>query len=103
MGNDHSDDRDHRDHGDQGWAGPYWNPVERFGQLPEVTRQWLENLRADDINDLNDAMKFYHATKAGGKFIKWLVIVVVACFVGAAAFGEAIQKLWSWLFHAGHS
>ena len=97
------DDKDHRDHRDEGYAHLYQNPVERFGQLPEPTRQWLENLRQDDIKDLNDAVKFYHATAAGGKFIKWLAIAVVAIFVGSAALGHAVQDLWGWIFKAGHS
>src|ERR1035437_69415 len=97
------DDKDHRDHGVRDYAGTMWNPIERFGQLPEPTRQWLESLRQGDIKDLNDAVKFYHATAAGGKFIKWMAIAVVAIFVGTAALGDAIQKLWGWMFHAGQS
>lgn len=100
---DETGHRDHRDHGDADYTQPYWNPVERFGQLPEPTRQWLENLRPNDLKDLNDAIKFYHATAAGGKFIKWLAIAVVAIFVGSAALGHAIQDLWGWLFKTGHA
>ena len=97
------DDKDHRDHRDEVYAHLYHNPVERFWQLPEPTRQWLENLRPDDIKELNDAVKFYHATAVGGKFVKWLAYVIVAIFVGSAALGHAIQDLWSWMFKAGHT
>lgn len=80
----------------------YNNPVERFAQLPEPTRQWLENLREDDIKQLNEAIRFYDAARVGGRFIKWLIITVVAIFVGAAAFGEAIQKIWTLISGRGH-
>ena len=97
------DDKDHRDHHDEDYVHLYHNPVERFGQLPEDTRQWLENLRADDLADLKDAVKFYHATAAGGKFVKWLAYAVVAIFVGSAALGHAFQDLWGWIFKTGHT
>src|ERR1022692_3943715 len=96
------DDKDHRDPHDRDYVGSVWNPIERFGQLPESTRRWLEDKRPSDLKDLDDAVKFYHATAAGGKFIKWLAIAVVAIFVGSAALGHAIQDLWSWIFKAGH-
>ena len=94
MNPDEIDHRDHRDHGDSDYAQPYFNPVQRFGQLPEATRQWLENLRPSDLKDLDDAVRFYHSTKAGGRFMKWLMISIVTIFVGAAAFGDAVQKLY---------
>ncbi len=96
-----NDHRDHRDHGDDDYAHLYHDPVERFGQLPEPTRKWLEDLRKEDIKELNDAVRFFHATKAGGKFVKWLMFMIVTIFVGAAAFGEALQKLWGLISHAG--
>ena len=94
------DDKDHRDHRDEGFAHLYRNPVERFGQLPEPTRQWLEELREDDIQELNDAVKFYRTARAVGRFNKWLIITVVTIFVGAAAFGKALQEFWAWFIHA---
>jgi hypothetical protein len=97
MSDDH---RDFKARGDKDSRYMYHDPVERFGQLPEPTRQWLERLREEDIKELNDAVRFYHATKAGGRFVKWLMITIVAIFVGAAAFGEALQKLWTLISHA---
>ena len=96
------DDKSHKDHhGDEGYAQPYKNPVERFWQLPEPTRQWLEDLREDDIKELIDAIKFYRTARAVGRFNKWLIITIVTIFIGAAGFGEAILKFWVWVSHIG--
>ena len=96
------DSRDHGNARDDGYDQPIYNPVERFGHLPEPTRQWLENLREDDIKELNDAVRFYRTAKAVGRFNKWLIITVVTLFIGAAAFGEALLKFWVWISHVGH-
>jgi hypothetical protein len=96
------DDRDHRDHSDSGYAYLFHDPVERFGQLPEKTRHWLENLREDDIKELKDAVSFYRTARAVGRFNKWLIITIVTIFIGAAAFGDALLKFWAWISHAGH-
>lgn len=75
----------------------YLSPVDRFAQLPEPTRKWLEQLREDDINDIMEVLRTYHEVRSFRRFSKWLVITVVAVFVAAAQFGEAIQKLWGWM------
>ena len=90
------DHRDHRDHGDADDAAP----IERFWQLPGSTRQWLEGLRPDDIEELKDALKLYRTVNAGGRLVKWLSITIVAIFVGAATLGEALAKLWAFISHA---
>jgi hypothetical protein len=77
------------------------NPVNRFAHLPEPTRKWLEQLREDDLSDLNEAVRFYHNIKTVGRFNKWLIITVVASFVVAVQFGEAIQKAFNWIVRSG--
>lgn len=81
--------------------GPIYNPVNRFAHLPKPTREWLESLDKEDIDEIKEAIKFYHATRTIGRFWKWLIITVVSVFVGAAQFGEAIVKAFSWLFGRG--
>lgn len=83
------------------WAREYKSPVERFAQLPEPTRAFLEDLREDDLKDLAEAIRFYHSVRVIGRFWKWLIITTVAIFVGAATLGEAIQKLWHWILPKG--
>lgn len=71
----------------------FHNPADRFGQLPEPTRQWLEKLREGDLEDLAEAMRFYHDFKSFRRFGRWLILTVVGVFVVSVQFGEAIQKL----------
>jgi hypothetical protein len=99
-----SDDHDHRDfraHGDEEYAHLYRDPIDRYGQLPEWKRRWIEELTEEKIKDQDDATRFYHGAKAGGRFVKWLMITIVAVFVGAAAFGDAVQKLWHIVIRTG--
>ena len=79
------------------------DPVERFGQLPETTRKWLESLRPEDIKALNDTVRMKESVESAGHFLKWLSIFIVAIFVGMAQLSDAIQKLWVWLSHPGKS
>jgi hypothetical protein len=78
----------------------YHNPIERFWQLSETTRKWLENLRPEDIKEMNDAIKLKRKIEAGGWLFKWISITIVSFFVGAAALGESLQKVWAMLIHA---
>ena len=94
---------DHRDHRDDGYAHLYHDPVERFGQLPESTRQWLEDLRPDDIKEMEEERKFYRTFKTVIKFNKYLGMFIIAIFVGAVQFGEAIQKFITWIGHLARS
>ena len=98
MSDDH---RDHRAHGDEEYAHLYRDPIERFGQLPETTRKWLENLREDDIAEIKNALKLYRRVNSGGWLIKYLLGTIVVTFVGAMQFGEAIQKFVAWITHFG--
>jgi hypothetical protein len=97
------DDNDHKDHRDDGYAHLYHNPVDRFNQLPESTRRWLENLRDDDIKEMEEERKFYRTVQTIIKFNKYLGVFIIATFIGAVQFGEAIQKFISWVSHIGRT
>lgn len=72
-------------------------PADRFAQLPESTREWLEQLREEDIQSIHEATKFYHDFKGFGKISKWIVITIVAIFITASQFSDAILKLLGWI------
>ena len=88
--------------GDVPWPhGPISNPVDRFAHLPEPTRRWLEDLRQDDINKIIEAVKFWNTMRSWGKVTKWLILTMVAVFLGAMAVGEGILKLLGWIARGG--
>jgi hypothetical protein len=78
--------------------GPIMNPVDRFVHLPEETRKWLEQLRPEDLKDLDEARRFHHDAKAVGRFAKWLALGVAGAFLLAAQFGDSVVKLFGMLF-----
>lgn len=80
----------------------YHNPVDRYAQLPEPTRQWLEGLRPEDIQDLNEGRKLLHSTRTLGRFGKWLAITVFSIFLVISQTGEALQKVWRFIFYGVH-
>lgn len=73
-----------------------------FDDLPLATRQWLEGLRPADINDLEEALKLYKASKVLGKFWKWTFAAIVGGFIAATQLGEYIVKVWSWFKPGAH-
>lgn len=81
--------------------GPITRPADRYFHLPVKTREWLESLRENDITELNEAIRFYHATKTVGRFWRWMIITFVGIFVGAVGLGEAGIKAFNWLFGRG--
>ena len=97
------DYKDHRAHGDEEYANLYRDPIDRYGQLPEGTRRWLENLREDDLKELDEERKFYRSVKTIARFNKYLVMLIVGIFVAAVQFGESISKFFVWLSHVGRS
>ncbi len=79
----------------------FHSPVRRFHQLPEPVREFLEQLREDDINEIKEAIRFQRSAKVVGKFSKWLIISVATALVGAVAFGKAILDALSWIAPGG--
>jgi hypothetical protein len=76
---------------------PIANPVDRFAHLPEETREWLEQLRQDDIEEIRSAIRFMREVKTVGKFGKWALITVVSTFTGAVLLGEKIAIFWKFV------
>lgn len=81
--------------------GPITNPVDRFAHLPEPTRKWLESLREDDLKDIVESVQLYHRARIIGKFGKWTLATILAALIAGVAAGEAIQKIFAWMFHGG--
>lgn len=69
-----------------------------FRELPPATRVWLENLRPKDIEEMEEALKFFRNSKTLGRFWKWLVLSMVGIFVASATFGDQVIRIWRF-FH----
>jgi G:T/U-mismatch repair DNA glycosylase len=71
--------------------------VDRYAELPEETRKFVEELRPKDIQLLQQSIEFMRSVVTVGRFIKWSLVGIVGTFVGAVMFGEALAKIWNWL------
>ncbi|WPM81448.1 hypothetical protein R5W60_04295 [Brucella pseudintermedia] len=70
----------------------------RLNELPEETREFLSQLRQNDIDTLKDAMRFYETVQTLGRVAKWGAITVLAIIVGVVSLYENVLKVWGW-FH----
>ena len=67
-------------------------------KLPERTKEFLSKLDEDDIDNLEDAMKFFATVRTMDPVIKWLPITILAMRAGIVSLYENSLKIWEW-FH----
>jgi hypothetical protein len=73
----------------------YHRPT-KMTDLPEYTQDFLIDLREEEIEELQEAIKFMRSVKTVSTFFKWFIITSVGIFVGAVSFGESIGKMRGW-------
>lgn len=71
------------------------NSPERLAELPEETRQFLAEMRGEDLQTLKDGLRLVIAIRTVGVFMKWVIISVVGFFVGLVLVWENILKFLS--------
>lgn len=72
-------------------------PAKRMMELPEETREFLAQLRPEDIATIKDGVHLVNAVRTVGTFAKWLIVGILGLFVGAVMFVESIQKMLGWI------
>lgn len=73
------------------------HPVNRMAELPEETREFLAQLREDDIATLKDGVKLVNAIRTVGTFMKWMIVGLIGMVVGVVMLGESVAKIIAWL------
>ncbi|MHA6646300.1 hypothetical protein [Mesorhizobium sp. A623] len=71
--------------------------VNRMAELPEETREFLAQLREDDIATLKDGVKLVNAIRTVGTFMKWTLVGIIGMVVGVVMLGESVGKIIAWL------
>ena len=71
--------------------------VQRYAELSKPVRDWLEKQSKEDLQILDEAIRFYGATKTVGQFWKWLVMTLFAIFIAFATMGEKVVEFVRWL------
>ncbi len=72
----------------------------RFEELPEKTKAFLESLRDDEVDTINDGIRLVNSIKTVGIFVKWVIIGILGIVSGVVMFAESIGKFLAW-FKAG--
>jgi hypothetical protein len=76
--------------------GPIANPVDRFAHLPEPTRKWLEELRAEDVDDVRRLLQVFRNARTNWNFLKRVVLTVAGAFMAVVAFSKGVPEIMSW-------
>lgn len=70
--------------------------AKQFDELPPATKEFLTNLRPDEIRTLNDGIRLVSAIRTVGTFAKWVIITVLGILAGIVMFGESVAKIAAW-------
>ncbi len=70
--------------------------VNIMAELPEETREFLAQLREDDIKTLKAGVKLVNAIQTVGTFFKWVIVGILGMAVGTVMFGESLAKIMGW-------
>lgn len=70
--------------------------AKRFDDLPPKTKQFLSNLRPEEVDTLNDGIRLVEAIKTVGVFMKWVIIGALGVLAGVVMFGESVMKIAAW-------
>lgn len=62
--------------------------AKRFDDLPERTKDFLSNLRDDEIDTLNDGIRLVGAIRTVGTFVKWVIVGLIGILAGFVMVGE---------------
>lgn len=67
-----------------------------FNQLPRNTREWLSNLREEDIEEIEDAREWLRDFKTVGRVGRWFILGVVAAFAGLLTVTQGWGVIKGW-------
>lgn len=72
--------------------------VDRYADLPEEVRSWLEHMRSEDVSQLQNTIAFYRWASTTSRYVKWSVLFILGIFITTATAGDSILKVWHWMF-----
>lgn len=65
----------------------------KFDDLPTRTKDFLTNLRDDEIDTLNDGIRLVGAIRTVGTFMKWLIVGLIGILAGFVMVGNRSSRL----------
>ena len=70
--------------------------TQRFDDLPQRTKDFLNQLRPEEIDTLSDGIRLVNAIRTVGTFMKWVIIGLLGILAGVVMFGESVMKIAAW-------
>jgi hypothetical protein len=70
--------------------------AERWAELPESTRHFIEDLRPDEIETMREGIRLVQSFRTVGVFVRWSFYVLFGTFIAFVGFGEAVTRFRGW-------
>lgn len=67
--------------------------AKRLNDLPDETKEFLVNLRPDEMKTLSEGIRLVGTIRTVATFVKWLIVGIL----GVVMVGESIGKVLAWL------
>lgn len=71
--------------------------AKRFDDLSPKTKEFLSNLREDEVDSLRNGIRLITAALTVGVFVKWLIVCMVGILFGFVMVGESVVKIAAWM------
>ena len=71
-------------------------PLEKYAQLPESTRVFLEKMTEEDAEILAKGIRTFRNALIAIQVLKWLIGGLIVAFTTAAALGDSWLKIKGW-------
>ncbi|WP_421565200.1 hypothetical protein [Ochrobactrum sp. EDr1-4] len=71
--------------------------VAKMIELPEETREFLSQLGKDDIVLMKDGLDLIRSLRTIGRFMRWLILGILAIMLGVVTLYENTVKLISYI------
>lgn len=76
-------------------------PCNSMNELPLETREFLANLRKEDLDTLEEGVKLVNALKTVGRFSRWVILGILSIFLGGVLIWENVLKVIAWMKSPG--
>ncbi|MGW6779452.1 hypothetical protein ACWF50_15620 [Brucella pseudogrignonensis] len=70
--------------------------ADRMIELPEETREFLSQLREEDIDLMKHGLDLIRSLRTIGRFMRWVILAVLAVLIGVVSLYENTMKLLAW-------
>lgn len=68
----------------------------KFDDLPYKTKEFLLDLRHNEVEEIKDAMELVKMVRSTAKVLRWLVFGIIATIVSFGMGFDAFKKLLLW-------